>query len=134
MRYTPEIIDHLEPNEVFVFGSNLAGIHGAGAAKDALKFGAVKMQGEGHFGQTYALPTKSYNYKITLSLDQIAGHVSKFIEYAISHPQLTFLVTPIGCGLAGYSPNEIAPLFREVVRNDNIILPISFVQEIERIE
>lgn len=100
----------LEPSEVFVFGSNLAGRHGAGAAKDAMKFGAQYGRGIGRQGQSYALPTKGNNLR-TLALSEIASFVQDFLDYARSQPSTRFLVTRIGCGLAGYRDAEVAPLF-----------------------
>jgi hypothetical protein len=121
---TPENIATLAPNEIFVFGSNLAGIHGAGAARVAVeKFGAVYGHGEGPQGRCWAIPTKDRNIK-TLPLDRIAGFVARFLEAARKTPELTFLVTKIGCGLAGYEPRDIAPMFRDAPAN--VILPIEF--------
>lgn len=120
---TPDKITKLKENEVMVFGSNLAGRHGKGAAKDALKFGALNGCCAGHFGQTYAIPTKDRQLA-TLPLDEIRDFVDDFLDYAYSMPSLTFLVTPIGCGLAGYKPADIAPMFQH--RTPNVILPKSF--------
>lgn len=126
MRHTPEQIHELKENEVFVFGSNEAGIHGAGAAYLAeLKYGAVRGCGYGHFGKSFAIPTKDKGIR-TLSLIRIKKYVDCFIYYAMHHPEVTFLVTKIGCGLAGYTPEDIAPLFREARGVNNIILPIEF--------
>lgn len=123
-RHTPEHITFLAPNEVFVFGSNLAGLHGGGAALLAReRFGAVSGEGIGHHGQTYAIPTKDERIE-TLPLDDIAEHVSEFLDYARHKPDLTFLVTRIGCGLAGYTPADIAPFFSHSPAN--VILPASF--------
>jgi hypothetical protein len=125
MRYTPSNIDHLEDGEIFVFGSNESGIHGAGAAKLAFdKFGAVWKVGVGHEGKTYAIPTKDYVIK-TLDLEEINDYVKEFLIYAEKNPDFTFLVTEIGCGLAGYTPKDIAPMFRGYPLN--VILPESFV-------
>ena len=125
MRFTPENISHLENNEVFVFGSNESGIHGAGAAKLAFdKFGAVWGVGVGHQGKTYALPTKDYVIK-TLDLVEIQDYVKEFLIYADKNPDFTFLVTEIGCGLAGYEPKDIAPLFKGY--SLNVVLPKKFV-------
>jgi hypothetical protein len=97
--------------DVFVFGSNRAGIHGAGAALFARKHhGAIYGQGEGLQGQSYAIPTKSTPYT-SLSLDEIADGIVRFIEFALSRPDLTFNVTPVGCGYAGYTREQIKPLF-----------------------
>jgi hypothetical protein len=126
MRTSPELITTLKVNEVFVFGSNEAGIHGGGAAQTALyKFGAIRWMGEGLQGQSYAIPTKDNNI-ITLPVDSIARYVSRFIEFAKKNQKLTFLVTEIGCGLAGYKPQDMAPLFKEALLVDNIFLPESF--------
>ncbi len=124
-RYTPDHITTLKPDEVFVFGSNLAGMHGGGAARAAVRyFGAVMGQGIGMQGQSYAIPTMHGG------VDKIAPYVDQFIEYAKAHPQQTFLVTRIGCGIAGFTAREIAPLFRPAFGIDNIILPRDFVQAI----
>ena len=122
-RFTPENIIHIEDNEVFVFGSNLAGSHGGGAARLAYnRFGAVWGQGVGLQGQSYAIPTVGCN------INEIQYCIYRFIDYAINHPELNFLVTPIGCGNAGFSPVEIAPMFRDAVNVNNIYLPIDFWQ------
>lgn len=106
---------------VFVFGSNLAGRHGRGAALHARQhFGAVYGQGVGRQGNSYAIPTKDYGIK-TLPLDRIRPYVADFLEYARRHPSLTFQVTRIGCGLAGYTDEEIAPMFSGAP--NNCILP-----------
>ncbi len=106
---------------IFVFGSNRAGVHGAGAAAFAHKHhGAVYGQGEGLQGASYAIPTKDWAIH-TLPLSAIAVHVSTFLEFARSHPELEFVVTRIGCGLAGYTDTDIAPMF--VGAPDNCILP-----------
>ena len=121
--YTPRYIEQLEPNEIFVFGSNLAGMHGGGAARVAYeKFGAVWGQGVGLQGQTYAIPTMQGG------VDAIRPYVDEFIAFAKSHPQYTFLVTPIGCGIAGFEEEEIAPLFKAALGIENIVLPEWFVQ------
>jgi len=124
-RITPEYIRRLKPGEIFVFGSNEAGRHGKGAAKQALKWGAVYFQGIGLFGQTYAIPTKDKKIK-TLPIACIALYVYQFIEFAIANPDLTFLVVPIGTMLAGYKPEDIAPLFERAIPIKNIHLPQSF--------
>jgi hypothetical protein len=96
---------------IFVFGSNLKGIHGAGAAKDAhLQYGAEWGIGEGRTGSAYAIPTKNTPYRVRRLID-IQASVDSFLEYAAAHPELEFKVTRIGCGLAGYSDEEIAPMF-----------------------
>jgi len=125
-RITPNYISELKNNEIFVFGSNEAGIHGAGAAKLARdKFGARQFCGSGHFGKTFAIPTKDSNIK-TLPIEKIKLYIKRFIQFVRLHPSLTFLVTEIGCGLAGYEPSEIAPLFEEVINLENVKLPKRF--------
>lgn len=123
MKYTPEYITYLQPNEVFVFGANEAYIHGAGAAKLALKWGA-KIGKSGLQGQTYGIPTKDSNIKV-LPLPKIKTHIEEFIKFSLSRPDLTFLVTRIGTGLSGYHDKDIAPLFPKDIPK-NIILPASF--------
>ena len=102
---------------IFVFGSNLAGRHGKGAALDARKLhGAEYGVGIGRTGNAYAVPTKDERLK-TLPLEAIAKHVADFIAYAEANPKLQFLVTRIGCGLAGYSDNQISPMFANAPSN-----------------
>lgn len=125
MRITPEEITSLNKGEIFVFGSNLAGIHGAGAARQAIQWGALMGQGLGHAGNTYALPTKNRRIE-TLPIGIIERYVKGFIYFAKDNPTRKFLVTAIGCGLAGYTPEDIAPLFRGAVDVSNIYLPESF--------
>lgn len=122
------IREGLLPNQILVFPSNLVGRHGKGLAKEALKFGAVLGIGEGLQGQTYALPTKDEKVK-TLPLNEIAKHIETFKQYAQEHPELEFLVTKIGCGLAGYHPIQINPLFGWWDRHThkNITLPLEFL-------
>lgn len=111
MNITPDCLSELPPNGTFVFGSNLAGYHGKGAALWALRrFGAVYGRGEGLQGQSYALPTKDGHLK-PLPIKSVFEHVTRFLAFAASRPDLHFYVTPVGCGLAGYSPDEMAPLF-----------------------
>lgn len=103
--------------EIFVFGSNLAGRHGAGAAKVAYKkHGARYGMGVGHYGCSYAIPTKDQNIK-PMKLDDIKVFIDAFILYAASHPEWDFKVTCIGCGLAGYKDEEIAPMFANATGN-----------------
>lgn len=104
------------PNGIFVFGSNLKGIHGAGAALRAKDFGAIIGKGQGLAGRSYALPTKDDPYH-SLKLGEIAVHVDSFLRYALENPTMTFVVTRVGCGLAGYVDREIAPLFRNAPNN-----------------
>ena len=125
-RFTPEHIAVLEPGEIFVFGSNLAGAHGGGAARAArLHFGAVMGQGVGLQGRSYAIPTMQGGP------ETIKPYVDDFILFAKQHPELTFLVTPIGCGIAGFHARDIAPLFASAIDVENIILPRQFVASIE---
>ena len=122
-QFTPDFITELKENEIFVFGSNLQGMHGGGAARLAYdKFGAIWGQGVGLQGQSYGIPTMHGG------VNAIKPYVDEFIEFAKSHPELTFLVTRIGCGIAGFRDEEIAPLFKECIEIDNVILPRSFVQ------
>ena len=126
MKFTPENIRHLEPNQIFTYGANAAGIHGAGAAKLALRWGA-KMGEYGLNGQTYGIPTKDHNIR-TLPLDKIQVHVHDFLALAFSHQEYEFLLTKIGCGLALYQPKDIAPLFKIIKTGvfENVILPEEF--------
>ena len=126
-RFTPEYITELQSNEIFVFGSNLGGFHGGGAARVALhKFGAVWGQGVGLQGQSYAIPTMQGG------VNTIKPYVDEFIAFAQEHPELTFYVTRIGCGIAGFADDEIAPLFRAAIDIENIILPKSFVECLDK--
>ena len=112
-----------QKQEVFVFGSNLSGRHGAGAARYALQHhGAIMGQGIGLQGSSYALPTKGVNISF-MPLEEISRHVDEFIEFAKSRPDLTFRVTRVGCGLAGFKDTEIAPLFRAALELPNVRLP-----------
>lgn len=111
-------ITRLKQNQIFVFGSNLAGRHGKGAALQARKFGAIYGQGIGRQGQTYAIPTKDYYLK-TLPLHIIEQYIIEFTEYAKQHPELEFLLTPVGTGLAGYTINELESILPKL--SDNII-------------
>jgi len=117
-RTTPEFITELQPNEIFVFGSNLRGMHGGGAAYIAYrKFGAIMGQGVGLQGQSYAIPTMQGG------VETIKPYVDEFIAFAKEHPELTFLVTRIGCGIAGFTDEEISPLFKAAHEVENIVLP-----------
>lgn len=126
-RFTPEHIDRLGQDEVFVFGSNLAGIHAGGAARTALeKFGAVMGQGVGLQGNSYAIPTMQGGP------ETIKPYVDDFIALAEEWDQTTFLVTRIGCGIAGFKESEIAPLFDRAFDLYNVRLPESFARIIVR--
>ena len=119
--FTPERITSLRADEVFVFGSNLAGMHGGGAAYAAFKkFGAVWGRGVGLQGQSYAIPTMQGG------VETIKPYVDDFIDFARSRPDLFFYVTRIGCGIAGFADAEIAPLFAAARAIPNICLPESF--------
>lgn len=123
--FTPNMILELKENEIFVFGSNLEGHHGGGAARIAYdKFGARWGQGVGLQGQTYAIPTMHGD------IPPIRPYVDKFIEFAAHHPEYIFLVTRIGCGIAGFKDSEIAPLFKKAREYENIVLPELFLQEL----
>ena len=126
MEYTPENIQTLGEDEVFVFGSNLAGIHAGGAASVALKrFGAVMGQGVGIQGQSYAIPTMQGG------VETIKPYVDDFIALAREWDQTTFYVTRIGCGIAGFRDEEIAPLFADAIDLYNVRLPESFIKVIQ---
>ena len=117
-RTTPEFITELQPNEIFVFGSNLKGMHGGGAAYIAYrKFGAIMGQGVGLQGQSYAIPTMQGG------VETIRPYVDEFIAFAKENKNMTFLVTRIGCGIAGFTDEEIAPLFEKAHDVENIVLP-----------
>ena len=119
--FTPERITSLRADEVFVFGSNLAGMHGGGAAYAAFKkFGAIWGRGVGLQGQSYAIPTMQGG------VETIRPYVDAFIDFARSRPDLFFYVTRIGCGIAGFADAEIAPLFAAARAVPNICLPESF--------
>ncbi len=120
-RVTPDFITELKEGEIFVFGSNKEGMHGGGAARIAYKeFGARWGEGVGMTGRCYAIPTMDG------SLDIIRKHVDDFTEYAAAHPELTFLVTRIGCGIAGWRDSEIAPLLGKASELGNVTLPEEF--------
>ena len=124
--YTPDMISALKENEIFVFGSNLGGMHGGGAARAAYnRFGAVWGQGVGLQGQSYAIPTMQGG------VETIKPYVDEFIEFTQAHPELKFLVTRIGCGIAGFMDEQIAPLFAAAIDKENIILPKEFVEAIK---
>ena len=125
--YASERISTLRENEIFVFGSNLSGFHGGGAARVAMdRFGAIWGQGVGLQGQSYAIPTMQGGP------ETIQPYVDEFVEFAKAHPELTFLVTKIGCGIAGFREEEIAPLFKSALEVENILLPESFVGIIQQ--
>lgn len=122
-RITPEYITTLSDDEIFVFGSNLQGRHGGGAARMAhQRFGAEWGVGTGPTGQTYAIPTMHGG------VEAIKPYVDEFIEYAESHPQNRFLVTRVGCGIAGFTDSQIAPLFAGALRLPNVSLPLDWLK------
>ncbi|WP_300255966.1 hypothetical protein [uncultured Alistipes sp.] len=126
-RIAPDRIAELRDDEIFVFGSNLAGMHGGGAARMACRcFGAVWGQGVGLQGRSYAIPTMQGG------VETIRPYVDEFIDFARRHPHLKFLVTEIGCGIAGFTPEEIAPLFAAAVSVENIWLPARFWKVLTR--
>ncbi len=117
-RTTPEFITELQPGEIFVFGSNLQGMHAGGAARIAFNnFGAIWGQGVGLQGQSYGIPTMQGG------VETVRPYVNEFIQFAKDHPELTFLVTRIGCGIAGFTDAEMAPLFEKAHSMENVILP-----------
>lgn len=121
IRVSSDYIDTLADNEIFVFGSNLAGKHVGGAARQAYqKFGAEWGVGSGPTGKCYAIPTMHGG------LEVVAPHIEEFIEYAKQHPELRFLVTKVGCGVAKFHPNQIAPLFAPAASLPNVFLPAEF--------
>lgn len=121
MRVTPENVTSLAANEIFVFGSNMRGCHDGGASECAkLYFGAIDGQAEGPQGQSYAIPTDG------CGLEEIRKSVMNFLLFCKAHRQLIFLVTEIGCGTAGYHPKDIAPMFKDALGMQNIILPKQF--------
>ena len=127
-RVTSNHIERLQPNEIFVFGSNLSGHHGGGAALLAMnKWGAIWGQGVGLQGQTYGIPTMQGG------VETIRPYVDEFIQFANKHPEMTFLVTEIGCGIAGFTPQEIAPLFAKATTTENIHHPQRFWDLLEKI-
>jgi len=124
-RITP-YIKELKDNEVFVFGSNESGRHGKGVAKTAKRWGAVYGQAEGIQGRTYGIPTVNASISNKLSLTKISKYVDNFIEFAKLTPHNTYLVTEIGCGLAGWDVKDIAPLFKNAMKISSIYLPNKF--------
>lgn len=118
---TPAFVNSLKENEIFVFGSNVAGIHNGGAAGYAKNhFGAIDGQAEGLQGQSYAIPTDGVSEK------ELYQAICRFCDFASSRPELTFYVTAVGCGNAGFSPYTVAPMFRDAVKLKNVKLPIEF--------
>jgi hypothetical protein len=122
IRISPKWINSLQKGEIFVFGSNSGGYHGGGAAALAMKWGAIWGQSVGLQGQTYAIPTM-FN-----TATKIEPYVDEFLAFAKAHLELKFLVTEIGCGIAGFTPSDIAPLFKSAIDEniENVYLSESF--------
>jgi hypothetical protein len=132
MNITNPNITKLEPGHIFVFGSNEAGIHGAGAAKFAKEeCGAIQGVGIGIQGDSYGIPTKDSNFNV-LPLWKIKIYVDDFSTYASRHTGRHFDVTEVGCGLAGLKPEQIAPFFRSCMQLSNVSLPQRFLEELNR--
>lgn len=128
-RFTPERITELGEGEIFVFGSNLNGYHAGGAARMAASnFGAKFGQGEGLQGQSYALPTLSKDMK-RLPIEQLESSLDRLIECANKNSDLTFFMTKVGCGIAGFKVGQIAQLFFDREIPENIVLPREFVKD-----
>lgn len=126
-RVSPQWITTLADDEIFVFGSNLEGLHGGGAALLAYeRFGAVWGQGAGLQGKSYGIPTMHGG------IDTIAPYVDEFIAFAREHRELKFFVTEIGCGIAGFTVGEMAPLFKDAMDEENIYLPQRFIDILEK--
>ncbi len=126
-RVSPQWITTLADDEIFVFGSNLEGLHGGGAALLAYeRFGAIWGQGTGLQGKSYGIPTMHGG------IDAIAPYVDEFIAFAREHRELKFLVTEIGCGIAGFTVEEMAPLFKDAMDEENIYLPQRFIRILEK--
>lgn len=126
-RVSPQWITTLAEDEIFVFGSNLEGLHGGGAALLAYeRFGAIWGQGTGLQGKSYGIPTMHGG------VDVIAPYVDEFIAFAREHRELRFLVTEIGCGIAGFTVEEMAPLFKDAMDEENIYLPQRFIDILEK--
>ena len=129
LRISSKHIDKLENNEIFVFGSNTQGAHGGGAARTAMSWGAIYGQAFGLQGKTFAIPTVDYTKSGKMSVETIKEYVNRFLDFAKENKDKKFLVTEIGCGIAGFKISDIAPLFKEALKDefDNVYLPKSFV-------
>ncbi len=127
---TTRFVEELFADEIFVFGSNLQGHHGKGAAKTAKRWGAKRGQADGLMGRTYGIPTKGMKMNIILPISKVKSYVDDFVEFAKLHPEMKFLVTEVGCGLAKGGDNKrhelIAPLFVGAVHLENVSLPKKF--------
>ena len=123
----PKNYNVLKPDEVFAFGSNLAGMHGGGSARMAhMLFGAKMGQGVGMQGQSYAIPTMQDDINTIRPY-----YVEQFIQYAEEHPELFFYITHIGCGIVGFQDKETAPLSAHAVGLRNVCMPYSFIEHLE---
>ncbi|MEI0561483.1 hypothetical protein R4L22_07855 [Brachyspira pilosicoli] len=127
MRVSAKHIDKLEDDEVFVFGSNTEGMHAGGAARMAMNWGAVYGNAFGLQGKTFAIPTVDYTRSGKMSIDEIKKYVDEFLDFTIKNKDKKFLVTEIGCGIAGFKVSEIAPLFRKALEYSNVYLPERFI-------
>jgi hypothetical protein len=122
-RITPSWIETLREDEIFVFGCRNSGRHFDGASCFALEhFGAIMGQREGRQGQSYAIPTIGG----TIDKKELKDSVMRFTQYAIEHPELKFLVTPVGCGGGGWRPSMVAPMFQDASKLQNVYLPQVF--------
>lgn len=127
MRVSEKHIDKLEDDEVFVFGSNTEGMHAGGAARMAMNWGAIYGKAFGLQGKTFAIPTVDYTRSGKMSVDEIKKYVDEFLDFTIKNKDKKFLVTEIGCGIAGFKVSEIAPLFRKALEYSNVYLPERFI-------
>lgn len=127
MRVSAKHIDKLEDDEVFVFGSNTEGMHAGGAARMAMEWGAIYGKAFGLQGKTFAIPTVDYTRSGKMSVDEIKKYVDEFLDFTIKNKDKKFLVTEIGCGIAGFKVSEIAPLFRKALEYSNVYLPERFI-------
>ena len=129
IRVSAKYIDKLLDNEIFVFGSNTQGAHGGGAARTAMNWGAIYGQAFGLQGKTFAIPTVDYTKSGKMSIETIKEYVDRFLDFAKENKDKKFLVTEIGCGIAGFKVSDIAPLFKEALKDEfyNIYLPQSFI-------
>ena len=125
-RISSNNITKLEDNEVFVFGSNTQGAHGGGGARFAMNFGAVYGQAFGLQGKTFAIPTVDYTKSGKMEVSEIKKYVDKFLDFTLKHKDKKFLVTEIGCGIAGFKVEEMAELFRAALEYDNVYIPKRF--------
>ena len=127
MKITPTNITKLKANEVFVFGSKLNGAHIGGAAKLAIdKFGAINGKYFGLYGKSFAMPTLDETLQ-KINLKSLQCYINDFFEIAAAHPKKHFLITEIGCGIAGFTLAEIAPLFKDFLTVENCSLPQTFI-------